>query len=108
MLDGLTVAPAVQAIVVDCIPIVYPQLTSIIRDDAEPVIAGFADPQSAHPTHSKMVASGKALPFAIRVSIVHDCNSAHHVWSAAVQVLASVTLAEIVHLLSESRPTTLS
>jgi hypothetical protein len=108
MLDGLTIAPTVQAIVVDCIPIVYPQLTSIIRDNAETVITSFANSQGAHPAHSKMVTSGEALPFAVRVSIIHDCNSARHVWSATLQVLASVTLTKVVHLFPESRPAAVS
>jgi hypothetical protein len=30
MLDGLPIAPSVQAIIVDCVPVVDPQLASII------------------------------------------------------------------------------
>jgi hypothetical protein len=40
---GLTVAPPVQAIVVDSVPTVNPQLTSVIGDNAESVTAGPED-----------------------------------------------------------------
>jgi hypothetical protein len=43
MLDGLPIPPTMQAIVVDCVPLVDPQLAPVIGDDAEPVLASFAD-----------------------------------------------------------------
>ena len=45
MLDTLAIAPAVQAIVVNSVTVVDPQLASIIGDDAKPVMAGPADSQ---------------------------------------------------------------
>ena len=71
MLDALAIAPAMQAIVVNGIPVVDPQLASIIGDDAEPVVAVLADSQDACPTDGEVIASDKALPFAVRVAIVH-------------------------------------
>jgi hypothetical protein len=41
--DGLPIPPTMQTIVVDCVPIVDPQLAPVIGDDAESVLAGFAD-----------------------------------------------------------------
>jgi len=43
MLDGLSIAPAMQAIIVNGIPFVDPQLAPIIGDDAESVLARLAD-----------------------------------------------------------------
>jgi hypothetical protein len=37
-LDNLTISPAVQAIIVDCVSVVNPQLTPIIRDNAETIM----------------------------------------------------------------------
>jgi hypothetical protein len=47
MLGGFAIAPTMQTVVVDGISIVDPQLTSIIRDNAEAVIAGPSDFQGA-------------------------------------------------------------
>ena len=71
MLGGLLIAPAVQAIVVDCVPIVNPQLAPIIGENAEAVIACLEDSQTACPTHGKVIASAKTGPSATCVAIVH-------------------------------------
>ena len=71
MLDALAIAPAMQTIVVNGVPVVYPQLAAIIGDDAETVVTAPADPQSACPTDGEVIASDKASPLAIRVAIVH-------------------------------------
>jgi hypothetical protein len=96
MLDALAIAPTMQAIVVDGIPVVDPQFASIIGDDAESVVAVPPDSQSACPTDGKVIAPDKALPFAIRVAIVHCLDSASHPRSAAIQILASTALCEVV------------
>jgi hypothetical protein len=44
VLGGLAVSPAMQAIVVDCVSVINPQLASIIRDDTEPVMTTLVDP----------------------------------------------------------------
>ena len=59
-----------QAIIVDCIPIVDPQLAPVIGDDAETVIASPSDFQAACPTYGKVIASSKTTPFAVCVAIV--------------------------------------
>ena len=71
MLDSLAIAPTMQAIVVNCVPIIDPQLAPIIRDDAESVMPSLSDFQGACPAHSKVITSGKAGPFPVRVAIVH-------------------------------------
>ena len=71
MLDALAIAPSMQAIIVNGIPVVDPQFASIIGDDAKAVVTVPADSQSACPTDGKVIAPDKALPFAIRVAIVH-------------------------------------
>merc|ERR1719199_898120 len=61
---GLSVAPAMQTIIVDGVPIVDPQLTAIIGDNAEPVVARPEDSQAACPTHSEVITSSKSRPLA--------------------------------------------
>jgi len=60
MLPGLSIAPTVQAIVVNGVSIVDPQLAPIIGNNAEIVVASFEDSQAACPTHGKVIASSKA------------------------------------------------
>ena len=69
---GLSIAPAVQAIVVDSVAIVNPQFASIVGVDAEAIVASSEDSHAAGPTHSKVVTSTETGPIAICVAIVHD------------------------------------
>jgi len=105
MLGGLAIAPAMQTIVINCIPIVDPQLASIIGDNAEAVAARLSDFQGTGPTHSKVVASSKTAPFPVCVAVVNYLDSASHIGSTAVQVLAPTTLTKVKHLFLESRAT---
>jgi hypothetical protein len=52
-------APSVQAIVVDRVTIVEPEVAPIIRDDLEVVMTRLENSHAACPTHSKVVASVK-------------------------------------------------
>jgi hypothetical protein len=105
MLDSLAIAPTMQAIIINCVAIIDPQLAPIIRDDTESVVASPSDFQCSCPAHSKVITSGKTSPFPIRVAVVHHLNFAGHVWSASTQVLAPTSLPEIVDLLLESSAT---
>ena len=88
--SGHTIAPAMQAIVVDCVPIVNPQLAPIIRVNAEVVRAFPEDPQAACPTHGEVISASKTGPSATCIAIVDhlarffslhgnafDCSSMH-------------------------------
>jgi hypothetical protein len=79
----LAIAPAMQAIVVDCVSIVDPQLAPIIGDNAEMVMASPEDSQAPCPTHGKVIATRETRPSATCVPIVHHSSPAGHVWSAA-------------------------
>jgi len=57
--SGLSIAPAVQAVIVDCVLVVDPQLAAIIRDNAEMVMACPEDSQAACPTHSEVITPRK-------------------------------------------------
>jgi len=59
MLIGLPIAPTMQAIIIDCVAIVDPQLTPIIGVNAEPVMACPEDSQAACPTHSEVICACK-------------------------------------------------
>jgi hypothetical protein len=91
-----------QAIIVDCVPVVDPQLAAVIRDNPEPISASLEDSHAACPTHSKMIASRKTGPSATCVFIVHHLTPACHVRSATTKVLATTALPEVKGLLSEN------
>ena len=69
--SGHSAAPAVQAIVVNCVSIVDPQLASIIGNELEVVTAALEDSQTASPTHCKVIATSEPRPFATCVAIVN-------------------------------------
>ena len=71
MPSGVAGAPSVQAIIVNGISIVNPELASIIRDNLEVVVTCPEDSESASPTHSEVIASMESRPFSTRVAIVH-------------------------------------
>jgi hypothetical protein len=99
MLNSLPIAPAMQAIIVDSIPVVDPQLASIIGDNAESVMACSTNRRGTDPADCKMIAPPKATPLATCVAIVHYLDSASHVGSAAGQVLTAAALAEVERML---------
>jgi hypothetical protein len=101
MRSGLSIAPTVQAIVVNRVPVVDPQFAPIIGDDAKMVMTCPENSQAACPSDSEVIASGEARPSATCVAIVHNVFPASHVWSAALQVLATAALAKIVSVLPE-------
>ena len=72
MPNGLPIPPTMQAIIVDCVPTVDPQLAPIIRNNAETVLACPPDAQNTCPTHSKVITSSKTPPFAVRVAIIDN------------------------------------
>ena len=76
---GLSIAPAVQAIVVDSVAIVNPQFASIVGVNAETVVASSVVSHAAGPTHSKVVTSTGTGPIATRVAIVHHLARNSHV-----------------------------
>jgi len=59
VLSDLPIAPTVQAIVVDCITVVDPQVAPIIRDNLEVVMTRLENSHAACPTHSKVIAAVK-------------------------------------------------
>ena len=79
MVGRLSFAPTVQAIIVDreSMATVNPQLTSIVRVDAEAVMASPEDSHAPCPTHSEIVTSAETWPIATCVAIVHSLGEAH-------------------------------
>ena len=75
MLSRLSIAPTVQTIIVNRVPIVDPQLAAIVRDNTEVVMASLEDSQAASPTHCKMIVSGKAWPSAACIAVVHHLEA---------------------------------
>ena len=71
MARSLTIAPTVQAIIVDCVPVVDPQLAAIIGVNAKTVMACPEDSQATCPTHSKVITSGETRPSSTCVAVVH-------------------------------------
>jgi hypothetical protein len=97
----LTIAPAMQPIVINCVPIVEPKLAPIIGDDTEMVMACPEESHAPCPTYSKVIASVETRPFAASVTIVHIVFPTSHVRFAAVQVLAPATLTKVESILHE-------
>ena len=92
MFRGLAIAPIMQAIMIDRVAIVKPQLAATIKDNAETIRATPVDSQAACPTHSKVMTSGRTRPSTTRIAIVHIKLPSSQVQSVEVQVLASATL----------------
>jgi hypothetical protein len=99
--SDLPIAPAMQAIVIDCVPIVDPQLAPIIGYDAEMIMASPEDPHAASPTNSKVIASGETRPFATCVAVVNIVFPSSHIGLAPVQVLTPATLAKVEGIFHE-------
>ena len=76
MPSGCSATPSMQAIVVNCVPIVDPQLTPIIGYELEVVMARPENSHAASPTHSKVIATRKARPFTTCVAVVHHLDKA--------------------------------
>jgi hypothetical protein len=97
---SLPITPPVQAIIVDRVPIIYPQLASIIRNNAEAVIAKPVECHTRCPSCSKVVTSRKTRPPAASVSVVHGVTPTSHVW-ATPQVRTTTAHSEIEGILPE-------
>ena len=69
---GRSAAPAVQAIIVNCVFVVKPQLAPIIGVNLEVVTPRLEDSEAACPTHSEVVVTAKSRPSATCVTIVHN------------------------------------
>jgi hypothetical protein len=54
---GLPIAPTVQAIIVDCVPVANPEFAAIIGNNAKSVIGSPEDSQATCPTHGEVIAS---------------------------------------------------
>jgi len=79
----LRVAHAMEAIVIDGVPIVDKQFAAIIRLDREAINAWTIDDQKARPTHSKVVTLAQAWPCTSGRSVVHNGDTPDHVRAAA-------------------------
>jgi hypothetical protein len=102
---GLPVTPTMQAVIVDCVPVVNPQLAAIIRNDAEPVVASLEDSHAGCPTHCEVIATSKTRPSATCVAIVHCLAPACHVRAATAKILTTTALTEVEDVLPEDAAT---
>jgi hypothetical protein len=102
---GLSVAPTVQAIIIDGVPVVDPQFAAIIGNNAEAVVTSPEDSHTSCPTSSKMVRSGKTRPSATCVPVVHNLTPTSHVWPSTHQVWAPTTHAKVKGVLPEETVT---
>jgi hypothetical protein len=105
MPSSRSTAPSVQAIIVDCVPIVDPQLAAIIGYELKVVMACSEDSHAASPTHSEVIATREAIPFGTSVAIIHNMAPASHVWPATIQVLAPTTLTKVENVLPKEAST---
>jgi len=101
MSPGSSAAPSVQAIIVNCVSIVNPELAPIIGDKLEVVMTCPEESHAACPTNSEVITSCKSRPLATSVFIVHSVSPASHVRSATIQVLAAAALTKVEGILHE-------
>jgi hypothetical protein len=101
MFGDFPIAPTVQAVIVDCVPVIDPKLTAIIGYNTKSIMARLENSQAACPTHSKVIASGKPRPPASGVAIIHHVLPTSHIRPAPVQVLATATLTKEICVFSE-------
>jgi hypothetical protein len=103
--SGHSSTPAVQAIIVNGVPIVEPQLASIIRNELEVVTAAPEDSQPTSPTHCKVVSTSESGPSATCVAVVHHVLPASMRGSAPIEVLAATSLTKVERILPEKTST---
>jgi hypothetical protein len=105
MRSGLSIAPAMQAIIVNCVPVVNPQLAPIIGNKAKVIMACFEDSQASRPTNSEVVPDAIARPIATCVTIVHIVFPPSEVRPATFQVLTTTSLAKVKGVFHEEAMT---
>jgi hypothetical protein len=81
---GFPIAPAMQAIIVDRIPVVNPQFASVIGNNAETVMACVKNSVTTCPTYSKVITTAKTMPITTCVPVIYIMPPALHVGPAAV------------------------
>merc|ERR1719424_1929475 len=101
MPSGRSTAPAVQAIIVNGVPIVNPQLAAIIRNKLEVVMARPEDSQAAGPSHCEVIPATIARPIAAGITIVHIVFPTRKVRPATFQVLTTTSLAKVESIFHE-------
>jgi hypothetical protein len=79
---GFSITPAVQAIIIDRIPVVDPQLAAIIGQNTKPIMARIEDSHASCPTRSEMIASMEARPMATCVPVVYSMTPTLHIGPA--------------------------
>jgi hypothetical protein len=99
--SGHSTSPTMQSIVVNCVSVVNPQLAPIIGYNLEVVAACLENSQAACPAYSEVVAPSETMPPASCVTIIYIVFPARHIWSAAIEILTSATLAKIESVLPE-------
>jgi hypothetical protein len=80
----LAIAPTMATIVVDCEPIVDPEPASIVRNNAEPIMARSEESHMSRPSHSKMISTMKSWPIATSVPVIDAMTPSLHVWPPTV------------------------
>merc|ERR1719199_1338782 len=106
MPSGHPAAPAVQAIIVERVAVVDPELASIIGDELKMVPSSTPNDHPACPTRSKVISTAPAAPPAACVAVVHPRAVASMVNPAAVQVLAPPPLPEVIATLNPATAAT--
>jgi len=101
MPSNLFIAPAMQAIIVNCVSVVNPQLAPIVGDQLEVIMARSKDSQAASPAHCEVIPAAIARPIAACVTIVHIVLPASKVRSATVQVLTTTSLTKVEGIFHE-------
>jgi hypothetical protein len=99
------IAPTMQAIIVDRVTVINPKLASIVRNDAETIVAFPEKSHTTCPTGSEVIISSEARPSAPGVPVVNRVTPTSHVGPAMIQILAPTTLAKVEGIFHEQTST---
>merc|ERR1719183_1939191 len=83
----LPTAPAMEAVVVDGVPVVDPQLGTIVGADHKRVPAPVVDANTASPAHGEVVGTFESRPFATCVAVVDVVSPPRHLRPPAMKIL---------------------
>merc|ERR1712054_360841 len=98
---GFAIPPAVAPIIVDGVPVVDPQLGTVIGNEREPVTASAVEPDTAGPAHSKVVGTRESRPPATCVAVVDVVPPPRHVRPPVGKMWHTAALTEIEGILPE-------
>merc|ERR1711881_610899 len=89
---GFAIPPAVEPTIVDRVPVVDPQLGSVIGNEREPVNACSVEADTGSPAHSEVGGTTESRPAATCVAVVDYAPPPRHLGPPVEKILAMAAL----------------